>query len=235
MLMKRFIVVVGIACASGAVGRTQSSGSSPAALSEFFKPGVVFQDRNGDEAIDFVNARIVLAESPTAAELAAAADVAARLGFETSAMNIPVADGARTAQPGGGDTPSIFVGAKALEGSGATAASIGASALKAGEGAVAAFSAAGAPSVAIVGADDAGMTAAAVMFAGHLPYLSDAKSPTVDKIAEEAKQWLTGKGVAVSSAVAPTVVVKGGTAGVERLVVDATMANGGDLLKAQVA
>ena len=60
-----------------------------AALAEFFKPGIVFQDRNGDDAIDFVNARIVLAEQPTAAEIAAAADVAARLGFETSAMNIP--------------------------------------------------------------------------------------------------------------------------------------------------
>src|SRR5206468_6289190 len=59
-------------------------------LSEFFKPGVVFQDRNGDGAVDFVNARIVLPENPTASELSAAADVAARLGFETSAMDLPV-------------------------------------------------------------------------------------------------------------------------------------------------
>ena len=114
--------------------------------------------------------------------------------------------------------------------------SLGAANLKASEGAVAAFKASsGEPAVAVLGADEAGLAAAAVMFAGHLPYLSDAKGPTVDKIADEAKQWLTGKGVTVSSAVAPAVVVKRGADGIERVVVDAQMANGGDLLKAQVA
>src|SRR5581483_3099211 len=70
-------------------GRTEP-GSSPAALSAFFDRGVVFQDRNGDGAVDFVEARFVLPEHPSASELAAAADVAARLGFETSAMDLPL-------------------------------------------------------------------------------------------------------------------------------------------------
>src|SRR5262249_41227761 len=73
-----------------AVGRTAPADTAAASLSEFFAPGIVFQDRNGDGAIDFVDARLVLAEQPSSAELAAAADVAARLGFETSAMDIPV-------------------------------------------------------------------------------------------------------------------------------------------------
>jgi zinc carboxypeptidase len=255
--MNRILLVVGIACASGAVGRTQSSASSSAALADFFKPGVVFQDRNGDDAIDFVNARIVLAENPTPGEVAAAADVAARLGFETSAMDLPlvrlkpdttvaqapnapeVASGfSRTSDStvvSGFSRTSIFIGAKSLAGSGATADSLGAANLKAGEGSVAAFTASGQPAVAVLGADEAGLSAAAVMLAGHLPYVWDAKSATTDKIADEAKEWLTAKGVTIVAAFAPTVVVKNGVDGVDRLIVDLQTANSGDLLKAQVA
>ncbi|HEY3160082.1 MAG TPA: hypothetical protein VGJ78_14050, partial [Vicinamibacterales bacterium] len=181
-----------------------------AALATFFKRGVVFQDRNSDGAIDYVNARIVLAEEPTAGELAAAADVAARLGFETSAIDLPLV--ARSLQASGSgsaeavalrDAPTIFVGAKSLVGSGTTAGSLGAASLKAGEGLVAAFTASGQPAVAVLGADEAGFNTAVVMLAGHLPYVWDQKSPTTDKIADEVKQWLTGKGVTVSSALAP--------------------------------
>src|SRR5262245_14803050 len=104
--MKRISVLILVVLA-GAVGRTAPADTAAASLSEFFAPGIVFQDRNGDGAIDFVDARLVLAEQPSSAELAAAADVAARLGFETSAMDIPVvrlkpdttSDGARRLQP----------------------------------------------------------------------------------------------------------------------------------------
>src|SRR5438309_11685736 len=84
--MKRVVLVVLLALSAGRVGRTDTA---PPALGDFFKPGIVFQDRNGDGAVDFVDARIALADHPTAGELAAAADVAARLGVETSAMNLP--------------------------------------------------------------------------------------------------------------------------------------------------
>src|SRR5262245_13496603 len=111
---------------AGAVGRTAPADTAAASLSEFFAPGVVFQDRNGDGAIDFVDARVVLGEQPSPAELAAAADVAARLGFETSAMDIPVVrlkpdtayapdapNGARRLQPNEESGATIFIGAKA--------------------------------------------------------------------------------------------------------------------------
>jgi hypothetical protein len=219
--MKRLVLVLAFASLGGAAGRTQSSIASASALADFFKPGVVFQDRNNDGAVDFVNARIVLAENPTAGELAAAATVAARLGFETSAMNIPIARA--------GEAPAIFVGAKSLAGSGATADALGGAGLKAGDGLVAAFTASGQPSVAILGADEAGLAAAAVMLAGHLPYLWDQKSPATDKIADDVKQWLTAKSISVSSAIVPAIFVKSGGEGVDRLAVDVQTANGGDL------
>src|SRR6185369_8532537 len=83
-----FLVCVVVACA-GALGRSEPSAAA-ASLADFFKPGVVFLDTNGDGIVDSVNARLVLSNHPTAAELAAAADVAARLGFETSAMDLPI-------------------------------------------------------------------------------------------------------------------------------------------------
>jgi hypothetical protein len=229
--MKKLFVVCACVGISGAVGVTQQTASTALALSEFFKPGVVFQDRNNDGAVDFVNARIVMAEQPTAGEVAAAADVAARLGYETSAMNLPLAVRGAAASD---SAPRIFVGAKSLVGSGTTAESLGGN-LKAGDGIVAAFTSSGHPAVAILGGDDAGLGAAAVMLGGHLPYVWDTKSPTLDKIADDVKQWLAGKGMNATAAIAPAVAVKNGVAGADRVAVDVQVAHGGDLLKAQVA
>jgi len=63
-------LAVASVCPLSGAGQQRTDGPVPAALSDFFKPGVVFQDRNGDGAVDFVDARIVLPEQPSAAELA---------------------------------------------------------------------------------------------------------------------------------------------------------------------
>src|SRR2546425_4363148 len=158
LLMKRLSLVLLVIVSSGTFGRT-APGDPAVSLSEFFKPGVVFQDRNGDGAVDFVNARIVLPENPTATELSAAADVAARLGFETSAMDLPVvrrkpdttAANATSpivsgVNPTGASTrvsivsgfsrtaPAIFIGARSLTGTGVTPSALGGATLRAGEG-----------------------------------------------------------------------------------------------------
>src|SRR5215213_996290 len=133
--MKRFSVV-GVAFLAGAIGHTAPVETVAAPLSDLFKPGIALQDRNGDGAIDFVNARIVLPDKPDAPEIAAASNIAARLGFETSAMDIPVntlrpkAD-ARGESP---ETPLIFVGAKSLAPLELTPASLGFGLPKPGEG-----------------------------------------------------------------------------------------------------
>src|SRR5262245_3685280 len=76
----RKLLFLGIALASVAVGHTApGDAAAPASFSSFFKPGAALQDRNGDGVVDFVDARIVLAERPSTAEVAAAAAVAARL------------------------------------------------------------------------------------------------------------------------------------------------------------
>ncbi len=68
----------------------QSQQEAAAGLEAIFEPGPLLQDRNGDGDIDFVAARLVLGQPAGDADVAAAANVAARLGFETSAMNLPL-------------------------------------------------------------------------------------------------------------------------------------------------
>jgi len=242
--MKKLSVLGLVLIAAGAIGRTAPAETTPASLSELFKPGVMFQDTNGDGAIDFVDARLVLPDQPDAAELAAAGNIAARLGFETSAMNIPVAradqtrsDGARGFQPSETGT-TIFIGAKSLAAAEVTAESIGAARLKPGDGVVTAFTLSGKPAVAVLGGDEAGLEAASVMLAGHLPQVWDQKGPTADKIADDVKLFLAGKGVTPSVAVAHAVFVRAGATAadsVDRVIVALQMANGGDVIKGQVA
>ena len=228
--MKRLFLFLAMAASAGAGGRTAPGDVvAPASLSAFFKTGAAFQDRNADGVVDFVDARIVLPERPSAADIVAAANIAARLGYETTAMNLPVA------RKPGDTAATVFVGAKSLAQAGITAEAIGAGTLKAGDGVVAAFTASGKPAVAILGGDDDGLSAASVMFAGHLPKVWDQKSPDIDAVADEVKQFLAGKGVTAVSVTVPVVHVRHGGDGVERVVALVQLANGGDVMKAQVA
>ena len=138
-----------------------ASAATCASLADFFTPGAVFQDRNGDGAIDFVDARIVLARASIAAELAAAADVGARLGFETSAMNLPLC-GRRPTQPADGrrsEKRPRSTSAPALASSSGHDARLRscAAGLKAGDGVVAAFGPPTKPSSCSLGGDEDGL------------------------------------------------------------------------------
>src|SRR5436190_17193259 len=84
------VVAAVVLTASLTYGDTQQAAGQPADLAALFAPGGLLQDRNGDGVIDFVNARLVMGERPGAAEVSAAANVFARLGFETMAMNLPI-------------------------------------------------------------------------------------------------------------------------------------------------
>ena len=212
---------------SGAVGRSQAA-PAPPSLGDFFKPGLVLQDRNGDGAVDFVDLRLVLPDRPTEVEVTAAADVAARLGFETEAMNLPLPRGA-------GGQPAVFVGAGSLASAGTTAQALGATGLGPGDGLVAAFRVDGVPAVAVLGGGDAGTTAAAVMLAGRLPYVWDPKGPTADTVAGDVRDFLKGHNLTATAAGVSAVYVQQDGDAAVRVVVDAQMASGAELVKAQAA
>ncbi|MFO7767677.1 MAG: hypothetical protein R6W82_01795, partial [bacterium] len=56
-------------------------------LEDLFERGYILHDLNGDGIVDQLQVRILLPESADSPELAAAADLAARLGWETTAMD----------------------------------------------------------------------------------------------------------------------------------------------------
>src|SRR5262252_3006727 len=232
--MKRVLALV-LVVGAGSIGRTAPADVAPSSLADMFKPGVIFQDRNGDGVVDFVDARITLSDTPSAGELAAAADVAARLGYETTAMDLPVVRLRPDAAETEGGRPTIFVGSKSLAQANVTPESIGATGLKAGEGVVIAFTQSGKPAVAVLGGDDDGLSAAAVTLAGHLPHVWDQKGPDIDKVGDAVNELLSSKGITPSSTAASAIHVRHGVDGAERVVVTLQMANGGDLVRALVA
>ena len=72
MTLRRLLIAFAIPAAmhsSATVVRTATSSPAPAALSDFFKPGIVLQDRNADGVIDFVDVRVVLAPRPAVVAL----------------------------------------------------------------------------------------------------------------------------------------------------------------------
>jgi len=183
--------------------QAQPAPGTSADLAALFAPGGLLQDRNGDGVIDFVNARVVLGERPSAADVSAAADLAARLGFETMAMDLPL-----SATPEGGAT-ALIVGLDGVRRTGATPPKAMAS-LGPGDGMIVTTTASDAPAVIVAGADAAGTMAAAELLAGRLPHVWDPDGPSLSEVASDVRAVLVGGGSAVGSVTIPAVTVRAG-------------------------
>src|SRR5580704_10136076 len=86
----------------------QSGNPAPAdRVADPFAIGWLVVDANGDGIADFINGKIVVPADPSAAENAAAANLAARLGFASTGLTPPVVVPADHDSGGG---PRIFVG-----------------------------------------------------------------------------------------------------------------------------
>ncbi|HEX3746103.1 MAG TPA: M14 family zinc carboxypeptidase [Bryobacteraceae bacterium] len=119
-------------------------------LQDPFAAGWILVDTNGDGIANMVNGKVLVPASPSAAENAAAANVAARLGYGSTGLTPPVVVAGEAASG-----PHIVIGGKPpVE-------------LEKGEGGV--FSSDG--GLLVAGADDAGLTAAADGYAARAPYI----------------------------------------------------------------
>src|SRR5277367_4096198 len=75
-----------------------------------FAAGWMLSDTNGDGIVDFVAGKVVVPANPTAAENAAAADIAARLGFGSTGLTPPLVISVDEDHK---DGPRIYVGGSA--------------------------------------------------------------------------------------------------------------------------
>ena len=150
---------------------------APAAnhLADPFAVGWMLVDTNGDGIADFINGKVVVPAAPTAVENAAAANIAARLGYGTTGLTPPLVV---TADPGGG--PRIVIG-KATDGlvPGGFEKEEGGIFL-AGDGLL------------IAAGDDAGLQAAAEAYSARAPYQWRVSGETLSAIAEAAGGELIG-------------------------------------------
>ncbi len=159
-------------------------------IAGLFDLGALVLDTNGDSVPDLVNASLVLGDEPTVAEVATAAEISARLGFETLAMDLPLARGTA-----GGEI-AIVVGRGGLDAAGLASPGIDPASLDSGEGVVAVREAEGRTWVLVVGGDDEGLLAAARLFAGVLPHTRTLSTARLDRVRDDLATPLEEAGIA---------------------------------------
>src|SRR6185312_9966812 len=167
--MRRYGIVVGLSAVAalaawaqtrptqGVRGQGRAAAAAPrSALSRAFSPGWMLTDTNGDGLADAIDGHIVVPATPSAAENAAAANLAARLAYGSSGLTPPLVVAAAAAPASG---PHIYVGAGAVPAPQAAALRSWTFRLAKGEGRVAVLDPGHGGDLVLVGGDDAGLTA----------------------------------------------------------------------------
>ena len=158
----------------------------PLDLTTLFDLGHLLLDENGDSVPDRLGATLVLAPEPTTAERVAAAEIAARLGFETMALDLPLRRGLRPGQVG------ILIGHGALAPLGLSPADFGVHTPAPGTPPTVATLTT--PSsdrwVAVLGGDDDALLRAARLLSGSLPHIRSLSGPSIADVGEAINEWL---------------------------------------------
>jgi hypothetical protein len=154
------------AIAASALAQTTPPATPGSTLEDPFRLGLIAVDTNGDKIADALCGHILVPRSPGVAENTSAANLAARLGYETSALTLPVVvtSAPATAKFCPAPATDLWVGREALPG--ATAIDPLLAELQIGEGGV--FVVSG--GLLFAGADAGGLIAAADYFAAHAPF-----------------------------------------------------------------
>lgn len=151
------------------------------ALENAFAKGWMLEETNGDDVVDFLRGHVIVPPEPTAAENAAAANLAARLGYETSGLTMPVVETTAQAESSGG---KIYIGRAAPESAELTQM---VSLLGTGEGGVFLSG----DNLVVEGADEPGLLAAATDFAARSPYQWETHGDKIEAIAKRVNEALT--------------------------------------------
>jgi hypothetical protein len=210
-------------------------------LDMLFAPAGAVRDTNDDGLADAIAARVIVPDDASAEDLEVAINLAARLGFETTAMTLPVAIRAgdlQTLEARRGVGLPILVGrsnpflAPLIE---AKALAVGG--LEKGQGLIAFVAAplGGPDGIAILGADEAGTLAAGNAAAAYLPRLWGASGARLDHVDRDVREFLQSRGVRTSQpAAVTTMVVDAERRGLKAITVQVGVAPG-DFARARTA
>ncbi len=222
------IVLIVVAATGPEASPARPDATPVLSLADLLAPGgALLRDRNGDGVVDFVDAAFVLPEAPAAGEIAAAANIAARLGFESAELNLPL--------PANGARVSIVVGADALTRAGLTPAEAGLDALGPDEGLVRLVGSSEHPLLVVAGKDSTGTQAAASLLAGRLPYAWDVKGVTLTEVVADIRQFLTKRQAAPTDLRLGALYARAGLDGISRMVVAADFGSKAQAARAEAA
>jgi Zinc carboxypeptidase len=162
----------------------QPPATTPSLLEDAFHTGLLLRDTNGDSIADAVCAHIVVPDSPNEGENTAAANLAARLGYETSGITLPIvttaAGGATFHAQCSPEATSLWVGRGAVPTAQASELDVMLAQLQLGEGGI--FSLGN--GLAFVGADSLGLLTATNAYAARAPYQWSLPGPKLQELAE---------------------------------------------------
>jgi len=195
-------------------------------LTTYFGSAGLVRDTNGDGLADSVATRIIVPAEPTLEDSLAAANLAGRLGFETTALTLPLVvrdTDANLAQSG---IVPVFIGrdnrfVRDLAAKGA----ISLAGLLPGQGLLAVvrspFTDGGA--LVVAGGDDKGTLAAATMMAARLPRLWNMTGITLDRLADQVRGYLARQGLPPATVAVTAIVVDSDRRGIRSVSVRAAL------------
>ncbi|HLJ50645.1 MAG TPA: M14 family metallopeptidase [Bryobacteraceae bacterium] len=166
-------------------------------------------DTNSDGIINFIAGRIVVPANSSEAENAAAANLAARLGYATTGLTPPVVISATEDH---GDGPRIWVGRAAVPSQYTSSLDKWISQLEPDEGGVFRVG----PNLALIGRDDTGLLAAADAFSARAPFAWKVPGERLASIEEIVDQAVPGVGAKLSA-----ITYSKGKAGIRRAILEA--------------
>src|SRR5580698_1865481 len=136
-------------------------------IENIFQMGLIVQDTNGDQIADVICGHVMVPRSPSAAENTAAANFAARLGYETSAFTLPVVvtATAQIAKSCPAEKANLWIGREAWNAAANTVVDQEIAQFQIGEGGV--FRVSGGL---LIAGSDSGMLAAADAYSSRAPY-----------------------------------------------------------------
>ena len=207
----------------------------PSDLRDVFATGYILEDRNGDEVVDFVNVRIVLPVTPGEAHVTAAANLAARLGYETSATDLGLSE-TDVSNRSRFDVPVILIGA----GTGGVEDAPGdrTADLAPGQGAISfvpegeRFTRGG---IRITGYDATGLIAAADFASGRYPSVWGLEGDSFSDVADRISSFLEQRNVQVDRLTLDRIVVDATRRGVSRLVATVRVPDSASFARAEAA
>jgi hypothetical protein len=187
-----FSVFLSMACGQATPAPVpQKSGS---ALENAFRMGVMVQDTNGDKIADAVCGKVIVPAAPSAADNTSAANLAARIGYETSALTLPlvVTSAPKPATFCPAQVTNIWVGRDSTTAAALKPITPMLAELQIGEGGV--FRTDG--GILLAGSDPAGLLAASNGYASHAPYQWSVTGEKLQAIAVTVNERLHSQKVA---------------------------------------